>query len=96
VKVENAFGMLKEIFGSLKELRVRVNKISGHKYACDWILACCVLYNIIRPNIAEFDIDDNYDGEAIEEENENRNNIQGEQKRLELLDWMKAYIISLH
>jgi len=50
VKVENAFGILKELFGSLKELRIRVNKHGGHQAACEWILACCVLYNILLPD----------------------------------------------
>jgi len=33
---------------------VRVTKTKGHKRACDWIVACIVLYNIIKPNTDEF------------------------------------------
>jgi DDE superfamily endonuclease len=67
VKVENAFGILKEVFGSLKELRIRVCKRKGHQSACEWIIACCVLYNIILPDIDEDDYEIQLDVEEEEQ-----------------------------
>ena len=45
--MEHAIGILKKRFSSLNGLRMRVNKIGGHRYACNWISACCVLYNYL-------------------------------------------------
>jgi hypothetical protein len=47
VSVEHAIGILKNRFQSLRGLRIRVDKKNGHRRACEWISACCVLYNII-------------------------------------------------
>jgi hypothetical protein len=66
VKIECCFGILKETFGSLKELRVRVNDKHGHLLACKWITACCVLYNMCCNSLLNEEIitsrqdDDNY------------------------------------
>jgi hypothetical protein len=49
VRIENCFGMLKEKFSSLKELRIRVKDKKSHQFACKWITSCCILYNIILP-----------------------------------------------
>lgn len=49
VKIEHVNGILKEVFGSLKELRIRVSGATAHKEAVDWISACIILYNIIMP-----------------------------------------------
>ena len=47
VRVENCFGKLKEIFCSLKELRFRLTNEQNHTDCCNWILACCILHNIL-------------------------------------------------
>ena len=47
VQIENCFGILKEKLSSLKELRVWIRDFKTHKYACDWIITCSVLYNMI-------------------------------------------------
>jgi hypothetical protein len=90
VIVENAFGILKEVFGSLKELRIRVNKRTGHSAACNWILACCILYNIVRPVPEDYGIelqepeDDDYSG--------NNGNgvlsVNAEERRRNLFHWV--------
>ena len=49
VRIEHVNGILKEVFGSLKELKIRVSGASAHKEAVDWISACIILYNIIIP-----------------------------------------------
>jgi hypothetical protein len=89
VNIECVFGILKETFGSLKGLRIRVNEAQGHQIACEWILACCVLYNIISPSLAENDIewpeneDDNDDGSSGRDQ-------EGENKRQRLLQFVNA------
>lgn len=74
VKIECAFGLLKETFGSLKGLRIRVDRKEGHKLACKWITACCILHNIIRSSTEETPCtyrpegDDDQDDSDIESE----------------------------
>lgn len=47
VRVENCIGLLKEIFCSLKELKMSIKNNASIKDACDWILVCGILLNII-------------------------------------------------
>ncbi|ODM88990.1 putative nuclease HARBI1, partial [Orchesella cincta] len=47
VLVENTIGLLKSRFQSLKSLRIRVSKKSGHAKVCNWIHACAVLHNFL-------------------------------------------------
>ncbi|XP_037932573.1 protein ALP1-like [Teleopsis dalmanni] len=47
VRVEHCFGLLKENFCSLKELRVRIKNNKSHKFCCERILVCCILHNIL-------------------------------------------------
>lgn len=71
VKIEQSFGILKKIFGSLRSLRIRVNKKSGHRRACEWILSCIILYNIMKPGKYEVfqedeqNMDGNQDGNGV-------------------------------
>lgn len=58
VNIECVFGIMKETFGSLKGLGIRVDKQRGHKLACDWIMACCILYNIIKPTLPAIILED--------------------------------------
>ena len=46
-KVEHANGILKRRFASLNGLRLKINKRSGHQFACNWISTCCILYNFL-------------------------------------------------
>jgi hypothetical protein len=50
VKIEHVNGILKGVFSSLKELRIRVDSIEAHQHAVDWISACLIIYNILSPN----------------------------------------------
>jgi hypothetical protein len=86
VKIEQAFGILKKVFGSLRSLRIRVDRENGHRRACEWIRACCVVYNIIKPveDISDLEIsdeDDIYLG---------NNCFQGEEKRTFLFNWING------
>lgn len=47
IRVEHCFGGLTERFESLKELRVQIDNPETLKFACDWIVVCCILHNII-------------------------------------------------
>lgn len=58
VRIEHCFGRLKEKFGSLKELRFRLHSNDNYVYMCDWILVCCILYNIVVSN-------NEYEGDTI-------------------------------
>lgn len=55
VRIENCIGKLKELFGSLKELRVNLNSHQSHKFICEWIHVCCILYNIVLPEMTDED-----------------------------------------
>ncbi|XP_046807324.1 protein ANTAGONIST OF LIKE HETEROCHROMATIN PROTEIN 1-like isoform X2 [Lucilia cuprina] len=47
VRIENCFGLLKEKFGSLKELKFRMLGEENKKECNDWIMVCCILHNIV-------------------------------------------------
>ncbi|XP_049316918.1 uncharacterized protein LOC125779688 [Bactrocera dorsalis] len=47
VRVENCFGLLKEKFGSLKELKFRMHSRTNKNQCNDWITVCCILHNIL-------------------------------------------------
>jgi hypothetical protein len=49
VKIEHVNGILKEKFGSLKELRIRISDVKGHTVATNWITACIIVYNALLP-----------------------------------------------
>ncbi|XP_036342392.1 putative nuclease HARBI1 [Rhagoletis pomonella] len=47
IRIEHCFGLLKERFNSLKELKLHIKNDSSVKMACRWILVCAVLHNIL-------------------------------------------------
>lgn len=84
MKIELAFGILKNVFQSLRCLRIRVNKKSGHQRACEWIAACVVLYNMIRPQL---DADYSQDVVPICNNQEFNQNQTDSVQRDKLLNW---------
>lgn len=48
VRIENCFGLLKEKFGSLKQLSFRMLTKQNKKLCNDWIMVCCILHNILQ------------------------------------------------
>lgn len=50
VRIELCFGVLKERFGILKELRLRLINEESSTYACQWVTVCCILHNFIIVN----------------------------------------------
>lgn len=55
VRVEHCFGLLKERFCSLKQLRMRLADKKSHKLCCDWFLICCILHNILIDDSSSLD-----------------------------------------
>ncbi|XP_054083341.1 putative nuclease HARBI1 [Zeugodacus cucurbitae] len=47
IRIEHCFGLLKERFNSLKELKIQIKSDNSVKFACRWILVCAILHNII-------------------------------------------------
>jgi len=47
VKIEHRFGALKSRFPSLTSLPIYIRRAKDHKKACQWIVACCTLHNMI-------------------------------------------------
>lgn len=47
VRIENCFGILKEKFGSLKELNFRMTTNKNKAECNDWIMVCCILHNAL-------------------------------------------------
>jgi len=55
VRIEHVFGILKQIFCSLYCLSTHVSNTS-YEFVCIWIRVCCILYNILRPQLDDEDI----------------------------------------
>ncbi|XP_037942584.1 protein ALP1-like [Teleopsis dalmanni] len=57
VRVENCFGILKEKFCSLKQMRIKIKDKKSQKFFNSWILVCCVLHNILLEdrNFSQFE-----------------------------------------
>lgn len=98
VRIEHCFGILKERFGSLKELRMRLINAESSTYACQWVTVCSILHNFVIDNSGE---DPDFVYTLFENENETdadedtgvRNdcmpeNSAGELKRKAILDLM--------
>lgn len=96
VRIEHCFGILKERFGSLKELRMRLIDEESSKFAIKWITTCCILHNfVIDCNDDMFDFHFELNAEQNDDEaeenfpNENpAENIAGELKRKTLHNLM--------
>jgi len=68
VLVENAIGILKAKFQSLKGLRTVVCSEKDMKFIIDWITVCVILHNRT--------IDDTWANDLMEEEEENEDELQ--------------------
>lgn len=86
VAIECCFGILKQVFSSLQSLRIRIDSKESHKLACDWIVCCCILYNIIRGSLSieDFDLGDEENGDDNNERDEEEGN-----KRTEIFNFVK-------
>lgn len=58
VRKEHCFGLLKQHFGTLRKLRMRLINAESSAYACKWNTTCCILHNFAiecKEDITEFD-----------------------------------------
>lgn len=98
VRIEHCFGNVKERFGSLKELRMRLINERSSMYACQWITVCCILHNFIidcNEDVYAFnyvpDVDESHDDESAD--NLFRNSTvdrEGELKRKVIYNFMSG------
>lgn len=96
VRIENCFGLLKERFCSLKELKIALRNRNSNRLASHWILVCCILHNIIRSNSTDnntLDVTDlefsDSDNDETEDEAVMGSNAEAEKKRKALLETFK-------
>lgn len=94
IRIEHCFGLMKERFNSLKELKIQIKDATSVKHACDWILVCAILHNILLCNneveYFESDVPNGYElGETTADEFENHSTIEGELKRRAILELIK-------
>lgn len=47
IRIEHCFGLMKERFNSLKELKISAKNNESIKRACRWILVCAIIHNIL-------------------------------------------------
>jgi DDE superfamily endonuclease len=47
VHIEHCIGRLKSRFQSLRGLRIQILDHNDHKRACQWIVACCIIHNML-------------------------------------------------
>ncbi|XP_067622211.1 putative nuclease HARBI1 isoform X2 [Eurosta solidaginis] len=96
IRIEHCYGILKERFNSLKELRVTIRNVELVKFACRWILVCAILHNIvIQQKYDNIDITDITEGDIGGEDEEgpetpNWSSSEGEAKRRAILTFMHA------
>ncbi|XP_065356325.1 uncharacterized protein LOC135950720 [Calliphora vicina] len=95
IRIEHCFGLMKERFNSLKELKIQIKNKSSVKHACDWILVCAILHNILldQKEVVDFTLptENGYDFEVgyDNEEPEYHSTVEGEVKRRALLELIK-------
>lgn len=89
IRIEHCFGILKERFSSLKELKLRLNNENNNLYACQWFLTCCILHNILLQNNQEtLECSENFEETLFVDDSDCSSNISGEIKRIELFNMM--------
>jgi DDE superfamily endonuclease len=52
--IEHVNGILKSRFMSLKNLRIKVHKKEDFAHVNEWILCCCILYNMCKVQVDEW------------------------------------------
>ena len=72
IDIEHTFGMLKGRWASLTGLRLVFRNEEHYKYICQWIVACCVLHNILLDMTDDWEEEEGWwveeDEEAHDEE----------------------------
>lgn len=88
IRIENCFGALKERFGSLKELRIRLKDKKSNLFAIKWITCCCILHNIIVEQNDGTRFDDVFETteNIYEEEGQQNSTVSAELKRRAIME----------
>ncbi|XP_062556348.1 putative nuclease HARBI1 [Armigeres subalbatus] len=94
IRIEHCFGLMKERFNSLKELKISAKNDESIKQACRWILVCAIIQNILIESGEE---EDNFEPpEAAHDNAEQEGEVnvtstpnEGELKRRALLEIIK-------
>lgn len=95
VRIENCIGLLKERFNCLKELKVLINNNESVRFACNWILVCGILHNIIQQNNEADCLEDFHNEEFLDTMSDDHctqvldpNTTAGEAKRNALMEYL--------
>ena len=95
IRIEHTFALLKERFASLKELRLQLKNDKCIKKACQWILTCIILHNILveENDATDFDIFNDFiedaDNNCTDDITLGAADITAEMKRNAILNLMK-------
>lgn len=89
IRIENTFGLLKERFGSLKELRIRVGDDSSINFANAWIFVCCILHNMIDENDTEWEPELEMNDITENDTSERFPSAEAESKRKAILEFIR-------
>lgn len=89
IRIENTFGMLKERFGSLKEIKIRIGTDTSLNLANAWIIVCCILHNIVDDADLDYEFDSEILTEPEEETSELCFNGEAESKRQAIIQFIK-------
>lgn len=90
IRIEHSFGIMKERFNSLKELKLQIKNNSSVNFACCWVLVCVILHNILideNEDVCYIEINEHYVENQIAYENEST--AEGNEKRLFIEELMK-------
>lgn len=89
IRVENIFGLLKERFASLKELRVRIGTPYSVNLSNVWIFVCAIIHNMIDQGDMDFDLQ-LAENEVVEPETSGGlPSMEGETKRRAIFDLLR-------
>lgn len=89
IRIENTFGMLKERFNCLKELRTQIGSELSIALANCYIYVCCILHNIIEEEMCDV-FEFAYEEDSAENDTSERfNSTEAENKRRSILEFIR-------
>lgn len=87
VKIENAFGILKNRWGSLRGIHINITRAQDHVRVLSWILSCVVLHNFLCDFEADEEWLQNYNGQQERNNGEVDENISIGAERRAGAEW---------
>uniref|UniRef100_T1IK39 DDE Tnp4 domain-containing protein n=1 Tax=Strigamia maritima TaxID=126957 RepID=T1IK39_STRMM len=93
IAIEHVNGILKARFASLRGLRMVVNREGGHQFACEWVVACMILYNyLLSDDPWDENTDESNTSIQIQDDDDDEypdnDDLNGKTKRDELMDYI--------